>query len=84
MPKILNFRFLEGGYFLYFDNAELKRSPKIKFSVSALLGGSGLKFTNPDTSYFLRWQTYHREHLTLVNQIETNTYVNLTYKLVYS
>jgi len=34
MPKLLNFRFPEGRYFLNCDNAELKISSKINFSVS--------------------------------------------------
>jgi len=34
MIRILNIRFPEGGYFLNFDNSELKRSSKIFFSVA--------------------------------------------------
>jgi len=34
MPKLLNFRFLEGRIFFNCDNTELKRSPKIFFSLS--------------------------------------------------
>jgi len=34
MPKLLNFRFPEGLYFLICDNTELKKSSKIIFSVS--------------------------------------------------
>ena len=33
MPKLLNFRFPEGRYFLNFDNTELKKSSKLNFSV---------------------------------------------------
>jgi len=34
MPKLLNFSFPKGWYFLYFDNTELERSSKIHLSVS--------------------------------------------------
>jgi len=34
MPKLLNFGFLEGRYFLKSENTVLRRSPKIEFSVS--------------------------------------------------
>jgi len=44
MPKQLNLRFPEGGYFLNCDNTELKRSSKIFFLCcrTASLGGRGL------------------------------------------
>ena len=46
MPKLLNFRFPEGVYFLNCNNTELKRSSKIIRILcfrTASLGGSGLK-----------------------------------------
>jgi len=44
MPKLLNFRFPKGWYFLKCDNTELKRSSLIFFFCfrTALLGGSRL------------------------------------------
>ena len=44
MPKLLNFRFLEGRYFLNCDNIELRRSSKIFFFCfrMASLGGGAL------------------------------------------
>jgi len=34
MPKLINFRFSEGRYFLNRDNTELKRSSEINFPVA--------------------------------------------------
>jgi len=34
MPKLFNFRFPEGRYFLNCDNTELKRSSKMNFSIA--------------------------------------------------
>jgi len=61
VPKLLNIKFPEGRYILNCDNTELKRFPKIFFSISVMvsLGVSGLKYhdTNCDRDVLgLMWK----------------------------